>query len=336
MSGTFGGFFFNPEEFANYMSEQATWNTKILASGILENDNTIMDLIGTKGNIATIPFYKPISADEHKPLNNDGQTDNEPEEISGSKQTAVLIQRMKAFKAQDFTKELTGADPMQHIANSISDYYKQVWENELMNITKAVMAVDELKGHITDIAAVGKDVTDDNKFDETTLIYAQQKALGDQANGFGVAIMHSAIFARLQAKGLVNYDKYTVANAMSKEVSLPLVNGLIPIVTDRHTIDVSGDVPKFTTTIIGKGAFRTCDKTNYEKPYYTDYDAESKAGIEKFYTKQGKVIHPNGLSFNPEAMATDSPTIAELGAKANWTLKFDAKNVKIGQIISNG
>ncbi len=29
-------------------------------------------------------------------------------EITGDKQTCMLIQRMKAFKAKDFTKELTG------------------------------------------------------------------------------------------------------------------------------------------------------------------------------------------------------------------------------------
>lgn len=71
MTGTFGGFVFDPEVFSEYMTEQPTWNDRILASGILVQDNTIMDLIGDKGNVATLPFYVPIDAEGDPALNND-------------------------------------------------------------------------------------------------------------------------------------------------------------------------------------------------------------------------------------------------------------------------
>lgn len=330
-TGTFGGFHFDPEVFAEYMAEQPTWNNAIIASGILQEDQTIMDLIGTKGNVATLPFYKPISIDDYEPLNNDGLTDNVPETIAGSKQTAMLIQRMKAWKVQDFTKELTGADPMQHIANSVANYYQQVWERELMNIVNAVMKLDGMSGHVYDVTAIG-----DGRVDETSMIYAQQKALGDAANGFGIAIMHSLIFARYKALGLVDYNKYTVTNAITQEVNLPTIGGLIPIVSDRYTVDTSGDTPKYITTLIGQGAILTASKTNYEEPYYTDYDPETTAGVEKLYTKQGRVLHPNGFNLAVDNITGESPTLSELGDSANWSLKFDHKNIRIGQIISLG
>lgn len=336
-TGTFGGFAFDPEVFADYMAERPTWSNAIIASGILQNDPTIMGLIGDKGNVATLPFYKAINIDDFEPYNNDGLTDNTPKEISGGKQTAMLIQRMMAWKAQDFTKELTGADPMQHIADNVANYYQQVWEAELMNIVNTVMKLDDMEDHIWDIAlASGSAVEDANKIDETTMIFAQQKALGDMANGFGIAIMNSYIFARYQALGLVDYNKYTVTNAVTQEVNLPTINGLIPIVSDRHTVDTSGDVPKYITTLVGQGAILTAEKTNYEEPYYTDYDPETKAGIEKLYTKQGRVLHPNGFSLNVANIAKESPTKTELGTSTNWSLAFNAKNVRIGQIISNG
>ena len=80
-TGTFGGFAFDPEVFSDYMREQPTWNDAILASGILQEDQTIMNLIGTNGNVATLPFYVPIDEDDSKALNNDGETDNTPVEI---------------------------------------------------------------------------------------------------------------------------------------------------------------------------------------------------------------------------------------------------------------
>ena len=336
-TGTFGGFAFDPEVFADYMAERPTWCNAIIASGILQNDPTIMGLIGDKGNVATLPFYKAINIDDFEPYNNDGLTNNTPKEITGGKQTAMLIQRMMAWKAQDFTKELTGADPMQHIADNVANYYQQVWEAELMNIVNTVMKLDDMEDHIWDIAlASGSTVEDANKIDETTMIFAQQKALGDMANGFGIAIMNSYIFARYQALGLVDYNKYTVTNAVTQEVNLPTINGLIPIVSDRHTVDTTGDVPKYITTLVGQGAILTAEKTNYEEPYYTDYDPETKAGIEKLYTKQGRVLHPNGFSLNVANIANESPTKTELGTSTNWSLAFNAKNVRIGQIISNG
>lgn len=336
-TGTFGGFAFDPEVFADYMAERPTWSNAIIASGILQNDPTIMGLIGDKGNVATLPFYKAINIDDFEPYNNDGLTNNTPKEITGGKQTAMLIQRMMAWKAQDFTKELTGADPMQHIADNVANYYQQVWEAELMNIVNTVMKLNDMEDHIWDIAlASGSTVEDANKIDETTMIFAQQKALGDMANGFGIAIMNSYIFARYQALGLVDYNKYTVTNAVTQEVNLPTINGLIPIVSDRHTVDTTGDVPKYITTLVGQGAILTAEKTNYEEPYYTDYDPETKAGIEKLYTKQGRVLHPNGFSLNVANIANESPTKTELGTSTNWSLAFNAKNVRIGQIISNG
>lgn len=336
-TGTFGGFAFDPEVFADYMAERPTWSNAIIASGILRNDPTIMGLIGDKGNVATLPFYKAINIDDFEPYNNDGLTNNTPKEITGGKQTAMLIQRMMAWKAQDFTKELTGADPMQHIADNVANYYQQVWEAELMNIVNTVMKLDAMEDHIWDISlASGSSVADANKIDETTMIFAQQKALGDMANGFGIAIMNSYIFARYQALGLVDYNKYTVTNAVTQEVNLPTINGLIPIVSDRHTVDTTGDVPKYITTIVGQGAILTAEKTNYEEPYYTDYDPETTAGVEKLYTKQGRVLHPNGFSLDVSKIAKESPTKTELGTSTNWSLAFNAKNVRIGQIISNG
>lgn len=337
-TGLFGGFPFDPEVFAEYMAEQPTWNDVILASGIITDDQTIMDLIGEKGNVATLPFYQAIDADvtANQPLNNDGLTNNVPVDVAGAKQTAMLIQRMKAWKAKDFTKELTGADPLQHVANSVNGYYNQVWTAELMNIIDTVMGLSGVSNHITDISASGSTVADANKIEETTLIYAQQKALGDAADGFGMIVAHSMIVARYKALGLVDYVKYNEANGLQREITLPTIGGMTVLQTDRYTVDASGTVPKYKTTIIGAGAILSAQKTNYENPYYTDYDPETAAGVEKLYTKQGRVLHPNGFSLNANAISTESPTRTELGTAANWSLAFNEKNVRIGQIISNG
>lgn len=338
-TGNFGGFVFDEEVFADMMREDDFWRNEIAASGIVHKDSTIMDLIGTKGNVATIPIYKPLNIFESgmAALNNDGETDNTPVEISGDKQTCMLIQRMKAFKAKDFTKELTGADPLGLVKGKIANYYTQVWENELMNIANAVLGVAALSDHVTDLSITSGTIADANLINETTMIDAEQSALGDMAGGLGLVILHSKIFAQYKKLGLVEYNKYTVGNVLRQDVELPTINGKIPLVTDYYTVDTSvSGFPVYKTYLFGEGAFLSADKTNYEKQYTTDYDPETSAGVDKFYTKQGRVLHPNGLSLAVDSVAKESPTLAELGATANWSLKFNHKNVKMGLIKSNG
>lgn len=338
-TGLFGGFYFDEEVFTDMMNESDYWKNEILASGVVAKDASIMNAIGSHGNVATIPIYKPFNVHDENmgALNNDGMTDNVPVEVAGDKQTCMLIQRMKAFKAKDFTAELTGAKPLDHVRSRIQNYYTGVWENELMNIVKAVMGVAALEDHVTDLSITTGTIGDANKINETTLIDAEQAALGDMAGGMGLLVMHSKIFAAYKKLQLVEYDKFTVGDAIKREVLLPHIGGKIPFVTDYYTVNntVSG-FPVYMTYLLGEGAFKSCDKTNYENAYTTDYDPETAAGVDMLYTKQGKVLHPNGLSLAVDNIAAESPTFTELGNSANWTLKFNHKNVKMGLIKSNG
>lgn len=338
-TGLFGGVYFDEEVFTDMMQEQDYWANPILASGIVRQDASIMDLIGSQGNVATIPMYKPLNIHDTNmgALNNDGETNNSPQEISGNKQTCMMIQRMKAFKAKDFTKELTGADPLGNIKGKIANYYTQVWEDELMNIAAAIMGVTAMADHVTNLAITTGTIGDANKVTATTMIDAEQAALGDMAGGMGLVVMHSKIYAAYQKLGLVEYEKYVTQGAIKQDIKLPTINGKIVKVTDYYTLDssVSG-FPVYKTYLFGEGAFLSCDKNNYEKQYTTDYDPETNAGTEKLYTKQGKVLHPNGLSLAVDSIAKESPTKTELGTVANWSLKFNHKNVRMGLIKTNG
>ncbi len=338
-TGLFGGFYFDEEVFTDMMHEADYWRNPILASGIVRQDPSIMSAIGAHGNVATLPIYTPLNIHDENmaALNNDGETDNIPQTIAGNKQTAMLIQRMKAFKAKDFTKELTGADPMSQIKSKIQNYYTQVWEDELMNIADAVLGVAGLSDHVVDLAATSGTIAEANTINMTTLIDAEQQALGDMAGGIGLLIMHSKIYAAYQKLGLVEFDKYVKPGVLEQAINLPRINGKHVLVTDYYTVDASvPGFPVYKTYLFGEGAFLSADKTNYENQYTTDYDPETTAGVDMFYTKQGKVLHPNGLSLAVDNIAKESPTKAELGAVENWALKFNHKNVKMGVIKSNG
>ena len=338
-TGMFGGFPFDPEVFTQMMAEADYWTNPILASGVVREDSSIMNAIGSSGNVATLPFYTPINLfdDGMAALNNDGKTNNVPVEISGNKQTCMLIQRMKAFKANDFTQELTGAKPIDHIKGKVQNYYTQVWENELMNVIAAILGLDAMADHVTDLSITSGTVSDKNLIDETTAIDAEEAALGDMAGGLGLMVMHSKVFANYQKRQLVEYNKYTVGEGIKKEVVLPTINGKVVKVANQYTVDTSvSGFPVYKTYLLGAGSILGATKSNYKEPYYVDYDPETAAGIEMLYTKQGRVLHPNGFSLAVDNIVNESPTLAELANKANWALKFNPKNIKLGLIKSNG
>lgn len=337
-TGEFGGFAFDKDVFSEYMSEQNHWKSAIIASGIIREDDTIKSLIGSKGNVGTMPFYIPLDADAEgmAPLNYDGKNDNTPVETKGSKQTFMSIERMKAFKAKDFTKELTGANPLTDVAGKVGGYYQQVWQNILMKIVKGIMGTEGMAEHKTDISVAEGSISDTNLVSETSFIDLGQKALGDMADRFRLIIMHSKIYANLQKKNLIVFNKYTVAGAALESVELPTYNGKIVVVDDRNTVDTTVvGFPKYHTYLVGEGAFLSSTK-DLENPYYADYDAETAGGTEALYTKQARVLHPNGFSFAVDNVVEESPTDAELSTSGNWTLKFNHKNVAIAEMITNG
>ena len=171
------------------------------------------------------------------------------------------------------------------------------------------------------------------------LIDGQQAALGEFARKFGLFVMHSKIFAEYQKMGLVDYNKYTITNVLQREVELPTINGLIVIVNDRgtsHVIEEGASEPKKKVTIydcylFGQGCFLEATPA-VTTPDYTDYNPELGGGTDILYNTRSWILHPNGVSFLADNISGETPTDAEFTAKANWALRFEHQNVRIGKI----
>lgn len=67
-------------------------------------------------------------------------------------------------------------------------------------------------------------------------------------------------------------------------------------------------------------------------PDYTDYNPELGGGTDILYNTRSWILHPNGVSFLADNISGETPTDAEFTAKANWALRFEHQNVRIGKI----
>lgn len=333
-TGYVNGMYFDPEVFGEYMQEKSVFVDAIIASGIIREEEQIGDLIGSKGNIATLPVFASFADDDS--LNFDGETDNVPVALQGKKQTLVKIARMRAWKDADFTRYLTGVSPLQNLADRLLvPYWAHQWQKVLLAELTGVMGVAAMAGHITDLSVTTGTIADTNKISATSIIELKAKAFGDSIPAGSLILMHSTVFARLRAEGLVNFDKYTIAGALAREAVLPTIDGNIVLVDDSLVDTTTEGYPVYLTYVIGAGAFLGY-VPEVPNPYTVRYDPETDGGINKLYTKQARIMHPNGLSVKKDNFAKESPTNAELADSANWELCFNAKVVPIALLKTNG
>ena len=345
MAGTIFGIPFDEELFLNMWNETPDpYYTAMIESGAVVEDATIAGMIQNQGNTYTIPFFNTIGGEDQ---NYDGLTDITVSEIDGGMQTGVVYGRAKGFFARNFAAELSGADPMGHIIASIAKYWQKRRQMRLIGIAGAVFDITAASGkgkawadkHTLDLAST---TAEPRKIKEIDLNDLATEACGDHKDQFSLAIMHSNVAKTLENLRLLEYWKQTDANGIQRPMALASVNGYTVIIDDGvPAASVGGDgansgLMKYTTYLFGNGVIRTA-KGRVDVPVETTRDAKKNGGQDELITRMRETLHPNGFSFiTPKSGWTQSPTDAQLFAKANWDIMFDPKAIPMARLITNG
>lgn len=345
MAGTIFGIPFDEELFLDMWNEAPDpYLTAMVESGAMVEDSVIAGMIQSNGNIYTIPFYNTLDGEDQ---NYDGQTDITVEEVGGGTQTGVVYGRAKGFFARNFTAELSGADPMGHIVNTISKYWQKRRQKRMIGITDAVFGITGSSGyakkwqdsHILDLSSTTATA---RKINETDLNDLATLACGDNKGAFGLAIMHSNVAKTLENLQLLEYRKYTDASGIQKRLDIADISGYTVLIDDGVPVaDVGGegankDLKKYTTYLFGAGVLRTA-KGRVDVPVETVRDAKKNGGQDELITRMRETIHPNGFSFKiPTSGWTQSPTDTQLFTRANWEIKFDPKSIAMAKLVTNG
>ncbi len=311
----------------------------MIDSGALVEDAVIAARIQADGCLYTVPFYSIL---EGEPDNYDGATDITAAEPVGGSQTGVVYGRGKGFTARNFAAELSGADPMGHIAATIGKYWAKQRQKALLSILNAIFGISGSSGnakkwkdnHIVDLSSASAPYT----IGVTDLNDLATQALGDNKNLFSLAIMHSNVAKSLENQQMLEFWKYTDVNGIQRPTTLASVNGYTVIIDDGVPVEVSSDtgVTTYTTYLLGEGAIRTA-RGKVEVPAEVYRDPAKNGGQDTLYTRIRETIHPNGFSFTaPSSGWTNSPTDAQLSASSNWSVAFDPKAIPIAKLVTNG
>lgn len=333
------GYPFDPELFLyNWKNEPDMTKTAMIDSGAVQNNAEIENLIANGSDFYTVPFYKTIGG---TPDNYDGAANITVSEPASSSQNGIVYGRAHAWKERDFVVDYnSGADPMSQITSQVAKYWNKQRQATLIGILNACFGVTgsgdfaAWENHKTDISAASGTVTDANKFGATTAGDAIQKAVGDAADQFTLAVMHSKVANGLAGLQLLNFWKYTDAQGIERRLNIADFNGLTVIVDDGMPVSGSGATAKYTTYLLGNGAIQYAE-ASVKNPTGLVREELANGGYTALVTRLRETLLPNGFSFTKPDNYTASPTYAQLADSANWSVVGDPKSIAMAQVVSN-
>lgn len=344
MPGTFLGYPFDEEIFLmNWKAAQDPTKTAIIDSGAVQRNSEIARMISNGSNLYTIPFYNVLGGDDD---NYDGSSDMQITDPTGGSQTGVVYGRMHAWRDKDFIRDFnSGANPMAQISSQVAKYWSKKRQSRLVGILTGIFGItgnEDWAAHTTNIAFTGSTGTagEANSVGESAAAEAIQKAVGDNAGIFSLAIMHSKVALNLAKQQLLQFRKYTDAAGIERTINIADWNGMTVIVDDgvpATTNAKDGTAKDYTTYLMGAGSIQYAEAP-VEVPVETDRVVLTSGGYNILATRLRETLHPNGFSYKlpTGSGVVTSPSDAQLGATAQWSIVADPKQIALARIISNG
>lgn len=316
MAGIFDTKYFNDEVFGKYLKTvPRVKQNAFLQAGVLNvrNDLRAMLTEQTGGNFISLPMVGRIGGTA---LNYDGSTNITATGLETFLQSMIVVGRAKGWLEKDFNADITGHDFMENIAAQVAEYWDDIDQATILKTLEGIFGVTTnsfAANHTLDItSATTKTVGAE------TLNNAIQKAAGANKAIFTMVIMHSVVATNLENLSLLNYVKGTDANGVQRDLGLATWNGRTVLIDDEVPVDTTGTDPKYTTYILGQGAFDYCD-VGAKVPREVYRDATTNGGQDMLITRQRKIFAPRGFSFVQPSTPIVSPTDANLATAARWT-----------------
>lgn len=345
MPGTFLGYPFDEDIFLmNWRAAQDPTRTAMIDSGAVQRNAEIARMIANGSNLYTIPFYNALGGDDD---NYDGSTDMTVTDPTGSSQTGVVYGRMHAWRDKDFIRDFnSGANPMQQISSQVAKYWNKKRQNRLIGIMNGIFGItgnDAWSRHTTNIAFSASSGTagEANMVGEASAAEAVQKAVGDNAGIFSMAVMHSKVALNLAKQNLLQFRKYTDAAGIERTINIADWNGYTVIIDDGVPVATNAKdatAKDYTTYLFGTGAIQFAEAP-VDTPVETSRTVLTNGGYNILATRLRETLHPNGFSYTlPKSGGTNvsSPSDAQLATTAQWSVVADPKLIPIARIISNG
>jgi hypothetical protein len=317
-----------PEVFTPYMIERTAELSALWQSGIVDPNPEFTSLAQGGGNDVNLPFWKDLTGDSESD-DDDPSNPANPANIGSSSEVARKHFKRKAWGSADLAASLAGDDPMRAIADFVAEWWtRDMQRNALLPALTGIFAGPLASTHVLTKATEDANTAPDSAFIGSDNVIDCANLLGDHWERVTTLVMHSKPFSRLQKLKLIEYVPLSEQN-----IQVPFFLGRRVIVDDGcPAVNGSASGKKYTTYLFGAGTIAYGEGT---PKVPTETDRDSLAGIDYLVTRRHFFLHPRGLKW-VGAVAGKTPTNAELESGSSWSLVYEAKNVPILKLVTNG
>lgn len=331
-----------PEVFMTYTSLDNPELTAFWRSGIVATSDTFNTFARVGGKEFTLPFWQDLDPTIEPNMSNDDPADlATPQKVTASSMKARKSFLNQGWSDMDLVVELTGSDPMRHIASRTNTYWQRQWQRRLIATMRGVYA-DNVTNDNSDmvVAAPTEKMNGD-------LVIDAAGTMGDASGRLGGIAIHSKIRDRL-----IKNDEIVWVPDSQGNLNIPTYKGLRVVVDDNMPVlSGTGDNRVFLSVLFGTGGFAFGGVDGHafaygegipKTPIALDRveEAGNGGGMETLWQRKTWVLHPFGYSWieDPAGTGDDlvefSPTLADLIKGAHWNRVVYRKQVPLAFITS--
>lgn len=329
-----------PSVFLPYMVEQTAVLSAFVQSGIVQADPEFDALINkaggtTSGGNVTLPFWTELTGAAD--IISRAPAATNARKLTGGKDQATKIGRKTKWAANDLVKLIVDTeDPMTIIGQYVGKYWAREDQAMLLQILAGAFAGSGMSANVKDISlSSGSPTADDNSPNNNTMRDAIQ-VLGDAKDRLTGIAMHS-----LTENYLSKQDEIITIPASDGQPEIKTYLGKRIIIDDGLPVSGSGATAVYTTYIFGEGAIAWGEADLTKEAIiggFGSYGAElaRTADLETSFAFFRRIffMHPRGVKWIGTP-ADEFPTNTELATGGNWSLVYEAKNVRIVQFKHN-
>lgn len=332
-----------PEIFTPYAQQLTQEKSRLIRSGALTADPVLSNELAGGGLTFNEPSFKDLDNDEENVSTDDPAVDSTPNKIGSATEIQVRLSRNNSWSSMDLTADLIGTDPMQAIANRVSDYWVRRQQAAFVATMNGVFADNAAAPAGTDthtqndmthsLAALNGGAFSDGvtNFSAEAFIDATT-TMGDSMEELTLVMMHSLVYAKALKNNLIDFIPDAVNPAAQ---AIPTFLGRTVVVDDG--MPNAGGL--FDTWLLGRGAVRWAAGS---PKVPTEVDRKASAGNgggqDVLHNRVEWIIAPAGYAYAgtpPKGGPSNAATANNLAHAASWSRVFsERKQIRIARLVT--
>lgn len=304
-----------PVHVSDYIVQQALETNAFYQSGILTAPPAeVQAMLNGGGDRVTFPFWNDLTGSTQILDEADDLTVGK---VTTGKGDAPVLERAEAWGSNDLVADFLGDDPMRLIADRVAPFWNRKYAATLFSTIAG--AVGAVTANVLDISGLsaGAAVIDADSFIDA------EHLLGDRRSKLTAIGLHSKTVAKLRKDGLIQY--ITPTEGLKEKIAY---YGDLRVIEDDSAPNASGI---YTSYLFASGSVMFGNGT-VKVPEEVERQALKSGGQEYLVSRKRWTNAIAGVSWNGTPVKKTA-TDAELATIANWTRKWDQKNIGIVKFV---